>query len=118
MSLKEQIEADIFKVFLNPKDFGDFHTVNGSRVMCAVDKNNVHMRSGGGRRTEGVREDSFFLYIAAGAFRDKPEARDPITIDGKSYTIRNVSDEGGMLVIEYGGVSDGRRFSVGRPGAP
>ena len=117
MSLKEQIEGDIFGVFLNPKDFGDFHTVNGSRVMCLVDKDNVHMRSGGGRRTEGVREGSFFLYIAAAEFRVKPKAHDPIEVNGGKYFIRNVSDEEGMLVIEYGGVSDGIRRAVGRSGA-
>lgn len=118
MNLKELVEADVFGVFLNPDEMADWHEVNGTRLLCAIDKNNVHMRTGGGRRTEGVREDSLFLYIASDAFRNKPVAHEPITVDGKRYKIRDVSDEFGMLVIEYGDISDGRRKPIGRPNAP
>jgi hypothetical protein len=115
MSLKEQVENDIFEIFLNPRDFGEFHMVNGSRVLSLIDKNNVHMRASQGRRTEGVREDSLFLYIKAAEFATPPKPHEPINVDGKDCFIRSVSDEGGLLVIEYGGVSDGKRIAGDRP---
>ena len=117
MGLKEQIENDIFGVFLNLCDFGEFHTINGSRLLGLIDKNNVHMRASTGRRTEGVREDSFFLYIKAAEFVTLPKPYEPIEVDGKRYTIRSVLDEMGLLVIEYGGVSDGRRVVGDKPRA-
>ena len=109
-NLKDQIADDIFNVFLNLDDFADWHTVNGSRLKCLIDKNNVHMRASAGRRTEGVREDSFFLYIHAEEFRTPPEPNSEIDIDGKKYAIRSVSDEMDLLVIEYG-----RVFGRGNP---
>jgi hypothetical protein len=115
MSLKEQVENDIFGVFLNLRDFGEFHAVNGSRVLCLIDKNNVHMRASMGRRTEGVREDSLFLYIKATEFAKPPKPYEPLEVDGVKFTIRGVSDEMGLLVIEYGGVSDCRRIPGDRP---
>lgn len=111
MTLKEQVAADIHGVFLSLRDFGDFHTVNGSRVLCLIEKNNVHMRAPAGRRTEGVREDSLFLYIHAGEFRTVPKPHDPLEVDGRKFFVRSVSEEMGILVIEYGAVSDGRRIS-------
>ena len=117
-NLKEQIAGDIFSVFLNEDEFADWHTVNGSRLKCIIDKNNVHMRASAGRRTEGVREDSFFLYIHAGEFRTSPEPNSEIDIDGKKYAIRSVSDEMGLLVIEYGRVfgRNGNHISGNAPG--
>jgi hypothetical protein len=119
MNLKEQIEEDIFRVFLNPQDFGEFHTVNGSRVLSIIDKNNVHMRSTVrlqvGRGAEGVHEDSLFVYVKATEFAKPPKPHEPIEVDGKSYVIRSVSDEMGILVIEYGGVSDSRHITGNRP---
>jgi hypothetical protein len=114
MSLKQQVEKDIFGVFLNLDDFGEFHKVNGSRVLCIIDKNNIHMRASMGRRTEGVREDSLFLYIKAAEFVTPPKPYEPIEVDGKPFTVRSVSDEMGLLVIEYGSVSDSQRPFVGR----
>jgi hypothetical protein len=115
LSLKEQIDRDVFEIFLNPSDFGEFHTVNGSRVLCIIDKNNVHMRASLGRRTEGVREDSLFMYVKTQEFATPPKPYDLISVDGREYAVRSVSDEMGLLVIEYGGVSDSRRIPGNRP---
>jgi hypothetical protein len=115
MPLREQIDADIFGVFLNTEDFGEIHTINGSQVLCIIDKNNIHMRASMGRRTEGVREDSLFLYIKTSEFSSPPKPFSPIEVDGKEYVIRSVSEEMGVLVIEYGGVTSGRREFGNRP---
>ena len=79
-------------------------------MLCVVDKNNVHMRhmrAPAGRRTEGVREDSLFLYIHAGEFRTVPKLHDPLEVDGRKFFIRSVSEEMGILVIEYGAMNVG-----------
>lgn len=110
MSLKELISEDVRKVFLNFNDFAEIHKINGANILCVIDKDNTHMRSSGGRRTEGVREDSFFVYIDSREFVKKPSPHERIDIDGKSYFIRDIADENGIFVIQCGEVSDGKRF--------
>lgn len=115
MNFDELIAVDIRGVFLNPVDFGKVHNINGTDVICVIDKNNIHIRGGGGRvaggrREEGVREGSFFLYIDALEFENKPMPHEQIEIDGHSYFMRDVSDEDGIYIIECGEVSNGKRI--------
>ena len=122
MGLKEQIDADRSAVFLNPADFGETHEINGAEVVCVVDADNVHMRSGGQRastvrRNEGVREGSFVLYVHADDFGRKPESHQALTLDGKKTYIASVQDEGGVLVIECSSNAHGIKRSFPSGGA-
>lgn len=122
MGLKEQIDADRFAVFLNPADFGETHEINGAEVVCVVDADNVHMRSGGQRaatvrRSEGAREGSLVLYVHAGDFGRKPEPHQALTLDGRKMYIASVQDEGGVLVIECSSNAHGIKRSFPSGGA-
>ena len=63
LTLKEQIDADIFGIFLNIRDFGVLRIINGVKVLCLIEKNNVHMRASAGRRTSAKLTRHSFLSL-------------------------------------------------------
>lgn len=109
MSLKDCIAADIGRTFLNVVEFCDtlqLHIGNRS-VVCrgSLQSNRVRNTSGNGGP---LQENSWTLYLAypvlvpgAGDTVDEIilSAGQHITIDGKSYTIVDVSNEMGLATV-------------------
>lgn len=41
-SFKDQVADDIKSTFLNLKEFADYHVLNGKRLLCIIDTNQVN----------------------------------------------------------------------------
>lgn len=103
MTLKDQMEMDVSRVFLNGDEFADKHVVNGENVLCVIDDPASEIRSN--RQNEqipGFSKNARVLYISASAFANMPVYGQLLTIDGEEFFVEACRDEGGMLAIELG----------------
>lgn len=93
---------DIKNVFLNDDEFGEYHTLNGKRMLCTVDANEVEAR---GKkqfehsRIDGIFEDNMILYVARKDFGQQPARGRQLDFDGEKFIVTDSRDEGGMYSI-------------------
>lgn len=101
MALKDRIEADRTRVFLNPNHFASTHTWNGVPFSCVIDNdealkrknNNVNDISWDNNHTE------IFLYVRN---EDWPGRRVPNEhgfLDGRTFKVEQIHEEMGILGI-------------------
>ena len=88
MSFKSWLYNDIFHTFLNAAEFGEEHELDGRKMICIIDSNEVEER---GKkqfehsRIDGIYEDNIIVHA--------------ISLDGKMYRVTDSRDEGGMYSI-------------------
>lgn len=90
MSLKDQIAADLDRVFLNVDDFADEHLIEGKSVTCVVNEDTVNKIKDG--RIVGHVEADMIIF---GKTEKLPAERGPesiINVDGKE-----------MIVVKWAG---------------
>lgn len=93
---KAAVQKDIKAVFLNLKEFGEWHTLNGVKVQCGIDKNLT--QEFGDSRIVGVFVNIWTIYVDSSDM-PTPVEGEILSIDGSLHLVKSVSDEGGMLVI-------------------
>ena len=99
MSLKDRIENDITRVFLNFDHFATDHTWNGKTLRCVTDdevalkrkNNNVVDMSWDNNTTETV------IYAKKDGFPGRLIPNEHIFFDGKPMDILQIQDDMGML---------------------
>jgi hypothetical protein len=99
MNLKDQIAKDNNNVFLNNNDFADTYNIkydNKSQDIVAVIDNDV-LRQGG--NAQGVYLGMKRVFVNANDFPHRFAIGARITIDGKTYYVRDNGEEMGMYVI-------------------
>lgn len=99
-AFKDAIAKDIKSVFINIDEFADEHTLNGKKVHCVLDKDITDGTKD--RVTDpvyGVFLNAITIYVDAKDIDRKPVEGEPLSLDKKRYIVRNVSVEGGILVI-------------------
>lgn len=97
---KAAVQNDIKAVFLNLEEFGEWHTLNGEKIQCVIDKNLTQdLGSGQGMsQIVGVFTNMQTIYVDSSDM-PTPVEGEILRVDGSLHLVKSVSEEGGMLVI-------------------
>ena len=99
-AFKDAVAKDIKSVFINIDEFADEHDLNGKKVRCVVDKDVIDGAKGTvANPLYGVFLNAITIYVDAKDIDRKPVEGEILRLDKKPHIVRNVSDEGGVLVI-------------------
>lgn len=104
MGLKERMEADIDRIFVNEDQFATVHYWNGKKILCVTDEEEALKR-----KNNNIADISWqantrtvLIYVNASQFSDCPEAVEPNThvfFDRKPMRVLSVGENYGMLSI-------------------
>jgi hypothetical protein len=95
MSLfKRLVSLDTKRVFINKDEFAEEHNLNGSNVVCVVDKNIIE-----DAKQLGVFINAITIYVETADLNVPPVEGELLEFDGNIFVVRSVSDEDSMLVI-------------------
>lgn len=104
MTFKDQIQEDIGKVFFNPDEFSELHSVNGKKIPCMIDnmehidrqKRYMYNRS---LYADGVYLKEVLIYVKAEDYGPLPRNGALLTMDGKGYKVTDTIEENGIYSI-------------------
>ena len=104
MTFKEQIARDNKVVFMNVNEFSDTHNVNGKDMPVQIDGNELIDRERQYKfkhsaYADGVYMKQLLIYVRAEDFGKLPAIGWALTFDGKTYTIAEAIDEGGIYSL-------------------
>ena len=91
---KDAVVADVKSVFLNLDEFADMHDINGVKIRCVVDVDEI----GEAAQFVGVFKNTVTVYVAVGDM-EAPVDGEIFRLDGSLHEVRRVNIEGDMLVI-------------------
>lgn len=101
MSLKERVDEDILRVFINHDHFATWHTWNGRRFQCVTDEETALKR-----KNNNVVDISWdnntsetLIYIKKGEFPGRVVPNEHGFFDGRNMKILQVQDDMGMQTI-------------------
>lgn len=97
MDFKDVVRSDIDRVFLNLQEFADEHQVQGETVKCVIDT--IETQESGSSDRYGVFATDIRIHMAEGLITT-PVENEEISVDDWTFTVKKVSREMGMLVIE------------------
>ncbi|MGG1618228.1 hypothetical protein [Paenibacillus sp. NRS-1781] len=121
-SFKEQLEKDVKDVFLNEKEFADWHEIafmsppkNGLpatpeppvKMLVIVDDDELRDRkSSASNPTDGVYDADLLFYAQRADFLlyfgRLPVLQSKIKFDGRIYTVADLQDDGNMITVTLG----------------
>lgn len=121
-SFKDQLEKDVKDVFLNEKEFADWHEIafmsppkNGLpatpeppvKMLVSVDDDELRDRkSSASNPTDGVYDADLLFYAQRADFLlnfDRlPVLQSKINFDGRIYTVADLQDDGNMITVTLG----------------
>lgn len=101
MGLKDRIQADIQRVFMNADHFAETHTWNGQPFQCVLDNevalkrknNNVVDISWDNNRTE------LLLYTPVEGFPGRLQPNEHVLFDGKMMILSQFHSDTGMYTL-------------------
>ena len=93
---KQAVQNDIKTVFLNLEEYGEWHTLNGAKLQCVIDKNLTQEFTGSS--ILGVFVNTLTIYVDSSDM-PAPVEGEILSVDGSLHLVKSVSEEGGMLVI-------------------
>lgn len=101
MALKDRIDADLTRVFMNHAHFAEWHTWNGIRFQCVTD-NEVALK----RKNNNVVDISWdnntsevLLYAPVEGFPGRVQPNEHVIFDNKPMKVLQVQDDMGMYTI-------------------
>lgn len=99
---KEILFQDTKRTFLNPEEFGEWHTVDGRRMVVSIDGMEVIERAK--KQTEHGRIDGVFkqqivLYAARSDFGSLPAIGRSLKMDKSIFRVVDAIDESGIYSI-------------------
>lgn len=97
---KSMVENDLRTTFLNPKEFGEEHRIEGKIIPAVIDDNALKQRQGG--QEFSVAESSLQLYAAVEDLPARRPAGEGLNIDGREYIINDWSEDMGIATIALG----------------
>lgn len=104
MNLKKMIQKDIKKVFLNQKELGEKHIVDGKKICILIDENELVEREKKYKTmAEGLHARQILFFVAAEDYGDLPLIGRRMELDGEYYTVAEALDEGGVYSISLEG---------------
>ena len=104
MTFKEQIAKDIAAVFAREDEFWEYHIINGAKMLCMVDNNELIDREKRYQHTKGMYSEGIYLkqlliYVKQQDFGALPAIGRIIMFDGKSYTVSDAVNECGIYSL-------------------
>ena len=101
MSLKNLIASDIDDVFINTDDFCDEHIIEGEKINCSIDNDEMSSLSGG--EEFGVGESVLRIFAKTGDMTDAGLTYagygSHIEVDGQIYTVTSWFENKGITEI-------------------
>lgn len=101
MSLKDRIERDNSRVFMNLQHFAEEHTWNGTPILCVTD-DDVALK----RKNNNVVDISWdnntretMVYIPRDKLPGKANPNTQVFFDNREMKVLQVQEDGGMLSI-------------------
>ncbi len=104
MSFKECLEKDS-TAFLNIKEFGEEHILDGRIVTIIVDEDIINERENRKRATEyaeGVYSREFSIFVCSNDFENIPVFGQIMVLDGESFFVTSVLVAGNIVEITLG----------------
>lgn len=99
-SFKEQVDADIYSVFLNLDEFAEYHRVEGKEIPVVMDNDALaKLAKIGDNRTHGLVEADMLLM---GKVTDFPRDLDPgrlLNVDGREMIVISASRDAGLVEV-------------------
>ena len=94
---KDQVQKDIFGVFLNLDEFAETHRIAGKKLRCVFDDDALKKRQGGEELS--IAESSVMLYVKTADLGKRKQAGNTINIDGKEYVIDDWQEDMGGTTL-------------------
>lgn len=107
MTFKDQIAKDNRTVFANGDEFWEYHVINGSKMLCMVDNNELVDREKRYQYRKSLYADGVYLkelliYVHADDFGVLPAIGRSVTFDKKSYIVSDAINEDGIYSLTLG----------------
>ena len=100
MSFKDMIQRDIKDIFLNPKEFGELHIVDGEEMSIIIDDNEMVEREKRYKSlSEGLHIKQLLIYAPEEDYGPLPLVNRLLELDGDYYTVTDAISEGGIHSI-------------------
>lgn len=104
MTFKEQIAKDNIAVFAREDEFWEHHVVNGVKMLCQVDNNELIDREKRYQYRRSLYADGVYLkelliYVKAEDFGPLPAIGRSVTFDKKSYIVSDAVNECGIYSL-------------------
>ncbi|MDL2279074.1 nitrate reductase [Desulfovibrio sp. OttesenSCG-928-G11] len=98
MNFKQSLSFDAERVFLNPSEFGEAHTINGVQLVAVVSgPESAQTDAGDGRN--GLVMETAVLNIQSGLM-PLPHADRALIWNGEQWLVASAKDEDGIFHIE------------------
>lgn len=100
-SFKDILEADITGVFFNKQEFADDHTIDGKKMNVVVDENELLERDKSriGIQVDGTFKSRRLIFVSREEYGPRPKIGKQLNLDGKLYSVKDCTEEAGMLAI-------------------
>lgn len=110
MNFKEMVEADIYGVFINGREFADTHDLDGVECLAVVEYDQTKKRSNlSSRNFDGLHGDFATVAVKKSELARIPVQGQNFKLDGKLYKVISTNDDMGIITIELGAYCMGGR---------
>ena len=106
MGFKEQVAADLTRVFLNPAEFAEEHDLNGTVCLCVVEKPRTeekYLRGATYDAYEGIHGVGVTVHVESRLLPEIPVEGMRFNLDGKIMLVDSCTHEAGLLSIALKG---------------
>lgn len=98
-SFKKLVQQDK-NIFLNLKEFGEPHQIDGIEMTVLIDKLELIEREKKERTYEdGIYQENILIYVFQEEFGELPCVDDIVTVDRKKYLVKDAVNEDGIFSI-------------------
>ena len=100
MNFKDILKRDVTSVFLNNLEFADIHDIDGVKMRCIIDNNELEERKKlYSQHSDGIFEGKILIYVRAEDIGMMPGVSKRLYLDGEAYRVEETMDEYGMYSI-------------------
>lgn len=102
MGFKEQVAADLTRVFLNPAEFAEEHDLNGTVCLCVVEKPRTeekYLRGATYDAYEGIHGVGVTVHVESRLLPEIPVEGMRFNLDGEVMLVDSCTHEAGLLSI-------------------
>lgn len=100
MTFKDIIKNDVKKIFLNPDEFSDVHTVNGKPMAVQIDNNEqIEREKRHNQHMDGIYVKQILMYVSAEDYGPFPKQGASVSLDKRMYRVADAISEDGVYSI-------------------
>ncbi len=97
MTFKDEVQNDIPSAFINFDEFATFHAFDNENILLIEDDDQLQQQ--GLKDAAGTYKGTKLLHVPSASLKGRPAIGARITYDTKTYTVKNVVDNEGILTI-------------------